>query len=153
MGTSRGTHFSARPRAGWLARTGRAALASLIVVSALAMLPGAEAATAASGSVTGQITGAGGAPVANVTDDLIPLNCVGGVDITAITDSNGNYTFTNSVPAGAYVMTLPPPPPYPNPQYSPGTALFSSIAAGNTITVTAGQTLGNVNDQLVLGGT
>ena len=136
-------------------RFGRVTVASLVLSGALALAPVVDigpAAAAANASISGHVTGAGGAAVSGLAVHLYPIDCVGGVGIDTTTDASGNYAFSGNVPPGSYGLSFSALGPYPS-QHYPNSALSEPLTASNILTVTAGQNRTNVNDQLVVGGT
>ena len=151
MSTATAKHFKARPRTGWLGRAARAVVASLIVTSGVAAVHGAGAASVLA-SLSGQVTGTGGAGVPGVTVVIEVVDCAGAIPLTTTTDASGNYAFTASVAAGTYAMSLRPPAgSYPSPQFYPNTVSITTTPG--TFTVAPGQNVTGINDQLVSGGT
>ena len=96
--------------------------------------------TAAPASISGQITTPDGAPLAGVT-----MNLSGARSARAITDSNGNYRFTNNNADSFYTVT----PELVNYHFSPPDRSFSLVAnkTDAVFTATRGATIGgNVID-------
>jgi hypothetical protein len=84
--------------------------------------------TAASASISGQITTAAGAPLAGVT-----VNLGGGKSARTITDSAGNYRFTGVETDGFYIVS----PVLVNYHFSPAERAFSLLGNRSDATFTA----------------
>jgi hypothetical protein len=75
--------------------------------------------TAANARISGQVTAGDGSPLAGVT-----MRLSGASEATAITDSSGNYRFSNAAPGGFYTVT----PELANYTFSPADRSFSLVA-------------------------
>src|SRR6185295_16242500 len=85
-------------------------------VSPFVVVRDPNAPTAAPGSISGRVTSPDGSPLAGVT-----MNLSGGQTAKVITDSNGNYVFTNVETESFYTVT----PSILNYTFNPESSSFS----------------------------
>jgi Carboxypeptidase regulatory-like domain len=124
----------------------------LLAVSVLAML--APPALAGTGSISGNVTDAGGTPLAKITVSAIGA---AGTVAAAGTAADGTYTI-GALPAGAYSVKFAPAPAAPF-NFGGGNYLHqfyngqSSLQAAQAVTVVSGENTPDIDARLPTGGT
>ncbi|HWF35331.1 MAG TPA: carboxypeptidase regulatory-like domain-containing protein [Solirubrobacteraceae bacterium] len=127
----------------------RAITTAATVLTALAAGAGPAWADATTGTVTGQVVDANGAPIAGVCVDADTVPYPGGAGYGGPpTDAEGDYAF--SLPPGKYVISFQGCGKDYVTQFYPGQPSPRTAAQ---VTVLAGQTTAAINAQMVVGGT
>ncbi len=119
------------------------AFAAAQAINLTSDVTGVNADLAQGGSITGTVTGAGGAPLPGVS---VEVHLAGGADSVAFgfTNANGRYTTEPGLTTGAYQVFFDAPTGYTSEWYNNQ----SSQATASAISVTFGATTPNVNAQL-----